>query len=126
MSATTYTVASDELSMKVLDGEAIVLDFATGHYFGLNRTGTALWELIQAAPRSAATLHTAVADGHGLDPDEVEPDIRHFLQQLVEDGLVVATEADEPAEPTMQPTGPYLAPTVDRYDKLDDLMLSGE
>jgi hypothetical protein len=67
-----------------------------------------------------------VAAGYEVDPGEVEPDVRHFIDQLVADGLVTATDGAEGTDAMLTAAGPYLAPAVERYDKLDDLMLSGE
>lgn len=122
-----YAVGADETASRVLDDEAVILDFGSGYYFGLNRTGTALWQLLQAAPRSAETLTRALATAHGVAADEVAPDVRLFLDRLVGDALASPTEADEPAAADLDPpVGNYVAPTVERYEKLDDLMLSGE
>ena len=126
VSETAYALASDDLAVRVLDGEALVLDFATGYYFGLNGTGTALWQLLETAPRSASVLISAVATGYSLDADEVAPDVAHFLDGLVDGALVVTVDQDGSTVAPIAVDGPYLAPVVERYEKLDDLILSGE
>ena len=40
--------APDILS-RILDGEAVLLDLASGTYFGLNPVGSRVWELISAS-----------------------------------------------------------------------------
>ena len=121
-----FVARPDGIASKVLDGEAVVIDLDTGVYFGLNTTGTVLWALLEAGPRSADDLAGGLAAAHGLGPDAVLADVRFFLDGLVRDGLVVATDAPATTTAAVPSQGPYLAPVAERYDKLDELMLSGE
>jgi hypothetical protein len=125
---TNYAVSADETAARVLDGEAVIIDFTTGFYFGLNPTATALWLRLQEGPRSADGLSAALAAAYGADPGDVATDVRFFLEGMAAEGLVATTgEAEIPvAADDLEAHGPYLAPLAERYEKLDELMLSGE
>jgi hypothetical protein len=121
----TYAVPGDRVASRVLDGEAVVINLDSGVYFGLNPPATALWNLLQAGPRSVESLSEALAVAHGADLGAVDADVRFFVEQLEANGLLLAGGAAEPIDAI--DAGPtYLAPVLDRYDTLDELMLSGE
>ena len=42
---------SGDVVHRLIQGEAVLLDLASGRYFGLNATGAALWELLYWAMR---------------------------------------------------------------------------
>ena len=70
-----------------LDGEAVILNLATGLYFGLNDVGTRIWQLIDAHAdlrRVFATLRLEfdVAD------DRLRDDLLALVEQLRDKGLV--------------------------------------
>ena len=123
--STTYAIAPDRVASRILDGEAVIINLDTGVYFGLNPSATALWSLLEAAPRSVDALSEALARAHGADVAEVGADVRFFLDGLERNGLLVEGGSAEPVD-AIDAGSLYLAPVLDRYDTLDELMLSGE
>ena len=121
----TYVVPMDRVASRVLDGEAVVINLESGVYVGLNGTATAIWQQIEAAPRSVDALAAALASAYGAAPGEVEADVRFFLEILATEGLVSADGDPTPVDGIVG-DGPYLAPMAERYESLDELMLSGE
>jgi len=76
-----------------LDGETVLLNLETEQYFGLDATGTRMWELATHMPSLEA------AYGELSEEFEVEPEVlrRHFAElmgQLVENGLLKVLPAD--------------------------------
>lgn len=61
-----------------LDGEAVILNLDTGVYFGLDPTGTRIWQLIQ----EQAVLQ-AVLDAMCIEYDAEVATLEHDLLQLV-------------------------------------------
>ena len=121
-----YHVPAERVASRTLDGEAVIINLDSGVYFGLNPPATALWNLLEDGPRSSESLSSALADAHQTELDAVLGDVRFFLEGLERDGLLEPTDADEVSVDAVAASGPYLAPIAERYDKLDDLMLSGE
>ena len=56
VSLDTQLVVPDDVIFRELDGEAIILNLATGMYFGLDEIGTRLWALVT----ESGTLRHAV------------------------------------------------------------------
>jgi hypothetical protein len=67
--------------------EAILLDLASEHYFGLNAVGTRLWELLQQDGDMSAAYRTLLAE-YDVTPERLEQDLLALLGQLSDAGLV--------------------------------------
>jgi hypothetical protein len=70
-----------------LDGETVILNLDTGIYYGLNRTGTRIWQLL-ADERSLDDLIEALRREYGLGAAECES-VAAFTQKLAEAGLLI-------------------------------------
>jgi hypothetical protein len=81
------TVA-DDLLVRVLKGEAVLLSLSAETYFGLDAVGTHMWQTMT----TTATLDEALAQLHrdypDVDPARLRTDFYTLLQELVEQGLV--------------------------------------
>ena len=68
-------------------GEAAILDARDGVYYGLNRVGARLWELVQE-PRSVGAIRDAIVAEYEVEPDRCERDVLELLGRLSEAGLI--------------------------------------
>jgi hypothetical protein len=70
-----------------LPGETVILNLETGHYHGLNATGSAIVAAIDrgATPRDAAS---SIADEFGAPAAEVEQHVEDFCRALLDRGLI--------------------------------------
>ena len=87
MSLDTTLVVPDDVIFRELDGEAIILNLATGNYFGLDEIGTRLWALIA----DSGTLRRAVeivAAEYDVDRATLEGDVLEQAGGLLDKGLV--------------------------------------
>jgi hypothetical protein len=64
-----------------------MLDPDQGCYFGLDRGGSAIWDLL-AAPRSVAELCDLLVARFAVGPDQCRSEVLFFLHELREAGLV--------------------------------------
>jgi hypothetical protein len=71
----------------VLDGEAVLLELNRGVYFGLNKVGTVVWQLVQE-PRTVASIRDAVCEEYGVSPDRCLSDVSGLLERMRDEGLV--------------------------------------
>ena len=81
------SAAKSQASSEVL-GEVVVLELKSGIYYGLNETGSLIWNLIQQS-KSLEEIRDVI-----LETYEVEPEVCiHYILQLVRDladkGLVI-------------------------------------
>lgn len=70
-----------------LEGELVLLNLATGVYFGLDPVGTRIWGLIDGR-RSAADIVEALTAEYEIDPRTCEADLGRFLESLRDNDLV--------------------------------------
>jgi PqqD family protein of HPr-rel-A system len=80
---------SPDVETSEVDGESVLLDLASGDYFGLNRVGTVVWELL-AEPRAIDTIAAALEERYDVDRAKATEDIARMLARMRDRGLVRA------------------------------------
>jgi hypothetical protein len=78
---------SDDVVFQDLAGEAVILDLATGTYFGLDPVGTRIWHLLRAHGSTEAVVQTML-DEYDVDEAPLRRDVSGLVGKLVERGLV--------------------------------------
>ena len=81
---------SEDAIFRELDGEVVILNLDTGIYFGLNPTGTRIWNLIAQHGSLQKVLET-MTEEYEVPPASLENDILQLVGQLAEKGLVSAS-----------------------------------
>jgi len=71
-----------------LDGEAVLLDLASGTYFGLNEVGTRIWQLVSDG-RDEPAIVDIVASEYEADPATVARDVSRLLEELRDRRLIL-------------------------------------
>jgi Coenzyme PQQ synthesis protein D (PqqD) len=79
---------SPDVVFRDLEGEAVILDLASGRYFGLNAVGTRIWTLLDAGTAVDAIVGT-LAGEYDADADQIARDVTRLLDDLLSRGLVV-------------------------------------
>ena len=72
---------------QTLAGEAVLLDLKSERYFGLDRTGTRVWQLIEEVGDVQQIFAALVAE-FDAPADTIASDLRALLGRLVAEGLV--------------------------------------
>ena len=81
-----FTAASDVV-FRELDGESVLLNLATGTYFGLNASGTRMWQLIEMH-RVLEQVAAALADEFDAPASRIEGDLVALVSELEKKGLL--------------------------------------
>jgi hypothetical protein len=71
-----------------LDQEAILLNVATGMYFGLDAVGAEIWRAIYRGQTEEEILRQLRANYDGVDDLQLERDLYEFLAVLASHGLI--------------------------------------
>jgi hypothetical protein len=69
------------LIWRVVDGEAILLDTATGYHFSLDPIGTEIWQGLQSG-ESVDAIVARISTTFGAEPAVVRNDVSEFLNEL--------------------------------------------
>lgn len=88
----TFTVSSEVVAREV-GGEMVLLDLASGQYFGLDPVGTRIWELLSACPQTLKQLCDAIEAEFDAPRERIEQDLLALAAQLSEQELIVSNPA---------------------------------
>ena len=80
--------ASEDAVFRELDGQSVLLNLATGMYFGLDAVGTHVWQLA-STDGSLRAISRALAEDYDADPARIDADLLALAQTLVDKGLWV-------------------------------------
>ena len=117
---------------RIVDGEAVIVHATSSAYYGLNSTGTFIWESIVSQPMATDDIASRVTERFGVTGASVHDEVQAFLATLVAEGLVCeatgTTNGVSGAAPSAQPgaAGPFVPPRLSRFGELEQLVLSGE
>jgi hypothetical protein len=84
---------SEDVVWREFDGEAVILDLASQHYFGLTGSGNYMWQLIADHRSSDAIIERLLAK-YDVDPAHLRIDFEKFVQELTTKGLVRVSPGD--------------------------------
>ena len=90
-STQTKMVVADGLESANLDGETVLLDVNSGHYFGLNEVGSRIIELV-GDPTTVGEVVQVMLKEYDVDADRLEQDVSSFIQQMVDRKLIRETD----------------------------------
>ena len=76
-----------QVMSRLVGEETVVLDLASGHYFGLDAVGKLIWESVSDGQSLADAVDAIVAE-YEVDKSQAEADVKAFASQLVERGLL--------------------------------------
>ena len=76
-----------------LAGEAVLLNLASGTYFGLDETGTSFWQALTTTSTIQGAYDLLLAE-YDVEPDDLRQDLSGLLDKLIDHGLVEIIPAD--------------------------------
>jgi hypothetical protein len=79
--------------VRFLDRESVFLNLDTERYFGLDETGTRMWQLVTAAPNIDAAYQDLLAE-FDVEPELLRMNLSELLSRLVDNGLLEVFPAD--------------------------------
>lgn len=77
----------DNVMIRELEGESVILDLDSESYFGLDRVGTRMWQLVTESP-SIQSAYEVLIDEYDVEPDTLRDDLVELLETLRERGLI--------------------------------------
>jgi len=115
-------VAHDEIASQVLEGEAIIINLATGLYYSLDGSGALVWSMLQRGA-TVVDMTAALARAYGIAAERARADVEALLADMEAESLVAEKAAPPHAlEPAAEPAAPrraYAAPHLQRYSDME-------
>ena len=83
----TVITRSSELVSSDIDGEVVMMSIENGKYYGLDKTGSRIWELLEN-PFSVSDLIGQLLLEFEVNRETCKNDVITFLQKLDEDNML--------------------------------------
>jgi len=90
---TKRAVVPQHVLIRHLDGESVLLNLESERYFGLDSTGTRMWELVTTQP-SIGLAFEKLLDEFDVEAEPLRNHLSQLLSGLVENGLLQVLPAD--------------------------------
>ena len=87
VSLDTTMVVPEDVVFRELDGEVVILNLASGVYFGLDPVGTRIWSLL-AESNPIARVIDLMRSEYDVDRAVLERDVLELAAELLDKGLV--------------------------------------
>jgi len=79
--------------VRFVDRESVLLNLETEQYFGLDETGTRMWQLVTAAP-NIDDAYRELLEEFDVEPELLRSNMMELLSRLVDSGLLRVLPAD--------------------------------
>jgi hypothetical protein len=122
--ATRLCPKDEEIAADVLDGEAIIINLATGSYYAMNNVGALVWRSIEQHS-SLDEIAALVGTNYEVALERARADLLSLAEQLLAEGVVRvsdATAATGAAAVPAAPRLPYETPALSTYSDMRDLL----
>jgi len=86
--------------VRLLDRESVFLNLETERYYGLDETGTRMWQVATTAP-CIEDAFTRLLSEFEVEAELLRRDFSELLGRLVDDGLIRVKTADVETNPTI-------------------------
>lgn len=108
----------------VIDGEAIIIDLATGVYYSMQGIGGEIWSMIDGH-RTAESMLQAIVAAYDVEADRAHEDLHAVLRELFREELIQVSANGAPvaassAEPATKK--PYRAPKLQAFRDMQELL----
>jgi hypothetical protein len=121
-----HRLNTPQVIAETIDGEAIMIDLATGNYYSVRGCGADICTLLEAGA-STDEIVAALLELYDADRSAVELAVETLIGELEQEQLVTSTDGDGKGPPPL-PAGrsakaPFLPPTFEKYTDMQDLVL---
>jgi Coenzyme PQQ synthesis protein D (PqqD) len=124
-----YRVNSPQVINETIDGEAVIINLATGDYFSLGGAGADIWQEIERMA-SVEDIVQSLGYRYDGDPQRFEQAVWSLIEQLQRHGLIVPADGIEPQDISPRSAAAnsgskmhFQEPTLETYTDMQDLIL---
>ena len=84
---TGRVIVPEHVMVRQLGDECVILDMASGYYFGLDPVGARIWQLLSQTS-VVAEIVERLAQEYDVTPEQAESDLVRFVDELKANGLL--------------------------------------
>jgi hypothetical protein len=122
----SFKINAPAVVSEIIDGEAVIMNLRSGHYFSTQNSGSVVWGWIEEGRTYASLLEALPAHFEG-DPAAMREGVDRFIEELLRHELIVRATPNG-AQP-VSPLGPPVArqaftpPVLNVFSDMQDLLL---
>lgn len=108
----------------VIDGEAIIINLATGVYYSMQGIGGDIWSMIDGR-RTVAAMRDEIVARYDVDVERAHDDLNAVLRELFDEGLIrIASNGNRPLSPApiVAEKRAYERPQLQVYRDMQELL----
>lgn len=87
-----YSVNTEKIVWRNIDGEAVILNMDTGAYYSLNKTGSLIWALL-CEGKALEDIITHLSDTYEIPEKRARTDILSAIDDFKKESLVIPKES---------------------------------
>jgi hypothetical protein len=84
-----YCVDEKNVVWRIINGEMIILNFATGRYYNLNKTGSFVWKLIEKK-KTVEEICKEIAGRYGIPKVRASRDVNGIIKDFKVESLITS------------------------------------
>ena len=81
----------DDVLIRLLGDESVLLNLASESYFGLDEVGTRMWSALEQAGTVEGAFRILI-DEYDVESEQLRGDLTAFIKKLAEAGLIVIVD----------------------------------
>ena len=82
-----YHIDTDKAVWRNIEGEIVILNLESGHYYGLNKTGSLVWVAL-CEKKDDKEIADKLCSRYSISRKNAEDDISTLLETLKKEGLI--------------------------------------
>lgn len=115
----------DQVAAKVMDGEAVLINLATGMYYSMADTATDVWSRIEQGS-TVEDMASTLAAKYDVAMPQARSDVERLINELESEGLVTISDgasADGRKAPAAPDEAglPYSVPTLEKFSDMAEM-----
>lgn len=121
-----FRVNDTEVAAKVIDGEAVIINLLNGTYYGLDKSGCTIWEMLASGYSLAETVGGVLAR-YDVATDIARADVGRLVQELLVERILLPAPSGTAADGSLvldgaATRGAYDKPELTTYRDMADLL----
>lgn len=124
-----FRINNPPVVAETLDGEATIVDLASGTYYALNESGSFIWDELGRGVEPGR-IAKALGSGYGIGEETASSDVEKLVGELSERRLIAPARDDQAPAVEVNGSGPsagdaraYAPPELSVYTDMQELLL---
>jgi len=122
-----FRINAPAIAHQTIDGEVVLINMETGAYYSLQKTGAAVWQLLEAGA-DAQTVTAQFVQRYQAEPGQIAAAVDQLLAELQQEAIIVsdpapANDAALPPAPGNAAREPFEPPVLQKFTDMQDLLL---